>query len=188
VEESHRPSRHFVWISICSRPSSLSCFSAPAFGVASRPRSARFPQGQQSRNWESAALEGNDLGGLRFQPRLGSWRARRRGITLPMIRNPCRFGSSAGGSWEKSDTPVGEGRSSLPTWSMPPLNRESTQNAEPGRAMCGFLHRAEHLFESLLRRKPTLGNPRRHPLQPSLGQRRRPPRSFSGGAILSQFL
>jgi len=42
----------------------------PAFGSASRPRSAHFPQGQQGRNWESIALEGNDLGGLRRWPRL----------------------------------------------------------------------------------------------------------------------
>jgi len=36
----------------------------------------------------------------------------------------------------------------------PTLNRESDQNAEPGRAICGFLHRAEPLVEPLLRRKP----------------------------------
>ncbi len=42
-----------------------------------RPRSVHSPQGRHCRNWESIALEENDLGGLRRQPRLDCWGARR---------------------------------------------------------------------------------------------------------------
>ena len=45
-------------------------FPPPAFGSASRPRSVHFPQGRHFGNWEIFALEGNDLGGLRLEPRL----------------------------------------------------------------------------------------------------------------------
>ncbi len=105
--------RGFWSAGLCLHPGLRGRFAPPLGALSSRATHRRRG---------STALEENDLGGLRFQPRLGSWRARRRGITLPMIRNPCRSGSSAGGSWEKSDTPVGEGRSSLPTLSIPTLS------------------------------------------------------------------
>jgi len=57
--------------------------------------------------------------------------------------------------------------------------------SQTARAWYGFLHRAALLPRTSLRRKPIPGNARRHRQQSSLGQRRRPPRSFfSRGDVL----
>ncbi len=54
------------------------------------------------------------------------------------------------------------------------------------RAWCDFFHQADLPVEPSMRRKSTPGNARRSPQQPSLGPRRRPPRSLSGGLAPSR--
>ncbi|MCK5379741.1 MAG: hypothetical protein KAJ78_10070, partial [Acidobacteria bacterium] len=57
--------------------------------------SVHFPQGQQGRNWESIALEGNDLDGLHRRPRLDCWRRGRGEPGVALLRNGGSVGSSA---------------------------------------------------------------------------------------------
>ena len=65
----------------------------PAFGDAqARHRSVHFPQGQQFRNRKNLALEENDLGGLRHQPRLVREGIRRALPPLTLSASPLNSG------------------------------------------------------------------------------------------------
>ncbi len=68
----------------------------------------------------------------------------------------------------------------------PAPTNQGAQDAQPGRAGCGFLHLADLQTKTPLRRKPTPGNPRGPRWQSSLDRRRRPPRSFSTRGEASQ--
>ena len=67
--------------------------------------------------------------------------------------------------------------------SRPPSVGSATTPSPTARAGSGILHRADPPTKPPLRRMPRPGNARRARRQASLGQYRRPPRSFSGGAV-----
>jgi hypothetical protein len=72
--------------------SELVFFSPGLRGRLPAPPLGHFPQGQHSRSWEGIALEENDLGGLRLQPRLDCRRHRRGCPVSPFFASTALLG------------------------------------------------------------------------------------------------